>query len=71
VFITLLAGLILSLTLNSPIFMLLNKNKKYYIKSDSSDLVKTQEEIDLLKEERIGKEEIPAGTGGFRYKLFG
>jgi len=32
--------------------MKLNKDKKYYIKSDSSDSVKTQEEIELLKEER-------------------
>lgn len=71
VFITLLAWLILSLTLNSPIFMLLNKNKKYYVQSDSSDLVKTKEEIALLKEERMGKKEIPAGSGWFRYKLFG
>jgi DNA-directed RNA polymerase subunit H (RpoH/RPB5) len=43
--------------------MLFNKNKHYYVKSDSSDMVKTEEELELLKEERIGKEEIPAGTG--------
>lgn len=71
VFITLLAALVLSLTINSALFMKLNKDKKYYIKSDSSDSVKTQEEIELLKEEREWKYEKSSQTWGIRYAFFG
>lgn len=70
VFITLLAWLILSLTLNSALFMKMSKNKKYFINEDSSDTVKTKEEIELLKEERIWKIEKKASSSGFRYKFF-
>jgi len=70
VFITLLAWLFLSLTLNSPIFMLLNKNKKYFIHSWVSDAIKTKEEIELLKEERVWKEERNSNSGWFRYMIF-
>ncbi len=71
VFITLLAGLILSLTLNSPIFMLLNKDKKYYVPSDEADQLKTPEELELLQEEREWKKPKSRGTWSFRYKFFG
>lgn len=71
VFITLLAWLFLSLTLNSPIFMLLNKNKKYFIHSGVSDAIKTKEEIELLAQERVWKIEKSAWNGWFRYKIFG
>lgn len=71
VFVTLLAGLVLSLTINSALFLVFNKNKKYFISNDASDSVKTREEIELLKEERVGKIEKEAATGWLRYKFFG
>lgn len=71
VFVTLVAGLVLSLTINSALFLVFNKNKKYFIASDASDNVKTSEEIELLKDERVGKIEKESSTGWMRYKFFG
>jgi len=70
VFITLLAGLVLSLTINSALFLVFNKNKKYYIASDSSDNIKTKEEIELLKDERAWKIQKEASSWWIRYKIF-
>lgn len=70
VFITLLAWLVLSLTINSALFMKMNKNKKYFINDESSENVKTKEEIELLKEERVWKIEKKLSNSWFRYKLF-
>lgn len=70
VFITLLAWLFLSLTLNSPIFMLLSKDKKYFIKSDTSEQLISEEEKELLIEHREWKVEKSSSTWGIRYKFF-
>jgi len=52
----------LALTINSALFLVFNKNKKYYIASESEDNIKTKEEIELLKEERVGKIEKKASN---------
>ena len=71
VFVTLLAWLVLALTINSALFLVFNKNKKYYIASESEDNIKTKEEIELLKEERVGKIEKKASNLWLRYRFFG
>ncbi len=59
IFTTLLGSLIMSLTVNSALFVSMNKDKKYYYdESDESDdgHIATEEEKEILSIERQGKE---------------
>ena len=60
IFTTLVGSLIMALTVNSALFISLNKDKKYYYNDDENvpneEQVMTQEEIEILAFERQGKE---------------
>jgi multidrug efflux pump subunit AcrB len=60
IFTTLLGSLVMALTVNSALFISMNKDKKYYYIDDEDapdeEGVMTQEEIDILAIERQGKE---------------
>lgn len=70
IFITLLWGLVLSLTLNSALFMKLFKDKKYFIPNKTLEEVFSEEERKTLEEERLKKIEKTYSSGWFRYKFF-
>ncbi len=59
IFTTLLGSLVMALTVNSALFISMNKDKKYYYLDDvdapDEEQVMTQEEIDILAIERQGK----------------
>jgi multidrug efflux pump subunit AcrB len=59
IFTTLLGSLVMALTVNSALFISMNKDKKYYYVDDEDapdeEEVMTQEEIDILAIERQGK----------------
>ncbi len=70
IFITLLAWLILSLTLNSAIFMKLFRNKSYFIPSKNQESTLNLEQKQLLEQDRIWKIQKDNKNWWFRYKLF-
>ena len=69
VFSSLLATLFLALSTNSSLFVRLAKNQSWYIKSPLVELHMTPEEVALLAEERIGKQERPPESETYRERL--
>ena len=69
VFITLLAALILSLTLATALFYRLSKKKQMYYSDEKFEESLSGEEKDFLKSERIWKTQLSDGNWGFREKF--
>lgn len=69
VFSTLLATLFLALSTNSSLFVRITKNSKWYIRSPFVELHMSPEELALLAEERIWKEERPSESQTYRERL--
>ena len=53
VFITLIAALFISLTINSAVFYKLSKNKKWYVREESNEQFMTPDDRKILARERI------------------
>ncbi|MDQ7022494.1 MAG: efflux RND transporter permease subunit [Candidatus Gracilibacteria bacterium] len=69
VFITLSAALFLSLTLSSAIFVIIMKDSKYFIKEDKIERNLDKSDLDLLIEDRKGKEEKSGEKHDLREKF--
>ncbi len=68
VFITLIAALFVSLTVNSALFYILSKPKKWYVREETAEKFLTEEDRLILQEERVGKEEKEHEKKSFRQR---
>ena len=68
VFITLIAALFISLTINSAVFYKLSKNKKRYVREESNEKFMAQEDKVILMRERMWKTEKDHTTKSIREK---
>ncbi len=68
VFITLIAALFVSLTVNSALFYKLSKPKKRYVREEKTEKFLSKEDLDVLIQEREGKEEKNHESKSFRQR---
>ena len=68
VFITLIAALFISLTVNSALFYKLSKPKKRYVREETAEKFLSASDLEVLAAERIGKEEKNHETKSLRQR---